>query len=227
MWNGESFNPIVSNGRMVVALEDFKKYHGRGGKLNRRRVIKWVSPPRGRLKLNTDGSFRAENGSGGIGAVIRDDFGKCIGCLARSLSHVGTALQVEAKALRTGMLFAMHHGWDTLEVEMDCITLVNALHRDEEDFSEIGRIVDDCNMYASSFAFIQFRHVYRQANGVANRLACLANGHDLDQVWLEESPVIIRDILLEDGCIITRGLGDMSPPVYSNSINNIMTEIPP
>ncbi|XP_024156347.1 uncharacterized protein LOC112164377 [Rosa chinensis] len=53
-----------------------------------RQRTKWKLPPRGRLKLNTDGAFFSETGKGGIGAIIRDENGVCVAAIARPFSHV-------------------------------------------------------------------------------------------------------------------------------------------
>ena len=50
-----------------------------------------------------------------------------------------------------------------------------------------------------------FVHIYREANGVANRLARLASMSPRDSI-----PCISYDVLLEDGCFILRDFGSMS-----------------
>ncbi|KAL6138723.1 hypothetical protein ACLB2K_064002 [Fragaria x ananassa] len=50
-------------------------------------------------------------------------------------------LQVEAEALRAGILISIHEGREMVEIKSDCSTLVHALHRDEDDLSMLGRIV--------------------------------------------------------------------------------------
>ena len=74
VWRSDFFNPKAMVDRMVISLEDYKKYHVKGSKKKRKRKVKWVSPPSGRLKLNVDGSFSKENWVGGVGAIIRDEY---------------------------------------------------------------------------------------------------------------------------------------------------------
>ena len=143
----------------------------------------------------------------------------CYGSMARYFSHASSAIHMEAEACRAGLLMAIHQGWSNVELECDCASLVNALSTEQEDFSEIGRIIDDCRVYTLEVRPIHIRHIYREANGVAHRLANLASCSFLDDLWLDETPAIIQDVLFEDICKCSRGLGTMSPSRSSPIIN--------
>lgn len=78
-----------------------------------------------------------------------------------------------------------------MELECDCAVLVIALSTEQEDFSEIGRIIDDCRVYKEEVRPIQVRHIYREANGVVHWLANFASFFFIDDLWLDEAPVII------------------------------------
>jgi hypothetical protein len=38
-----------------------------------------------------------------------------------------SALQMEVEACRSGLLIAIHHGWNEVDLESDCAVLVNML----------------------------------------------------------------------------------------------------
>jgi hypothetical protein len=61
------------------------------------------------------------------------------------------------------------------------------------------------------FSFIKCQHIFREANSVAHRLAHFASFSYLDDLWLDETPSIIEDILYEDLCSCTWGSSSMSP----------------
>lgn len=61
------------------------------------------------------------------------------------------------------------------------------------------------------FNSITIRHVYRETNGVANRLAHIASCSWIDDFWLDETLFIIKNVLYEDLCSCGRGSGSMSP----------------
>ena len=88
-------------------------------------------------------------------------------------------------------LLAIHQGWDYVEVETDCAVLVDALKGEGDDMSVIGRIVEDCRRFVNAFSSFECRHIYREANGVANRLSHLASWGGIHNVWLEETSDII------------------------------------
>ena len=104
-------------------------------------------------------------------------------------------------------------------METDCAMLVEALTGVEDDFSQIGRIVGDCKEYLCSFNSFEIRHVYREANRVAHRLAHVASLSSFDNCWLGETPSIIEDVLFEDLCNLTRGFGITSPSMYLSSVS--------
>ena len=73
------------------------------------------------------------------------------------------------------------------------------------DFSEVSRVLEDCKEYLSSFPSFSFRHIYREANSVADRLAHFACSSSIDSIWLGESPAIIQDVLYEDSLHCRQG----------------------
>lgn len=81
-------------------------------------------------------------------------------------------------------------------------------------------MVEDCKEYLASGSSITFRHIYREANSVAHRLAHLVSLSMLDDFWLDETPTIIEDVLFEDLSYCTRGEGLMSPSLSSSIIIN-------
>ncbi|PRQ34116.1 putative ribonuclease H-like domain-containing protein [Rosa chinensis] len=135
--------------------------------------------------------------------------------MARYFPNVLSAFHMEAEACRAGLLLAIYQEWDEFILESDCSLMVAALNQNLEDRSEVGRIIDDCKSYLTSLHSIKISHVFREANGVANRLAHLASSKFLNDVWLEEAPVIIQDVLYEDFCNCTRGQGSTSPSMHS------------
>lgn len=98
-------------------------------------------------------------------------------------------------------------------MEIDSSLLVAAFHRLKEDWSECGRVVEDCKELRSTFVSFSLRHIFREANGVAHRLAHLANSSHDDFLYLDETPEIIQDVLVEDSCTFVRGLGSSSPGI--------------
>ncbi|XP_062021093.1 uncharacterized protein LOC133737577 [Rosa rugosa] len=204
VWRGSTFRPLSTAAWASKLLSDYQEVHPTHGKTKIRKRTKWQLPPSGRLKLNTDGAYHGSTGQGGIGAVLRDEFGVCLAAIARPFSHVSSAFQMELEAMRAGLLLIIHQGMDGVDIETDCAAVVTALQGNMEDLSEVGCIVEDCKDYMRAIPSCNLRSIYREANGVAHRLAHLASVDYLDDYWLDETPVIIQDVLYEDSCISTR-----------------------
>ena len=92
--------------------------------------------------------------------------------------------------------------------------MIATLNSKKVNYSEVSRVFDDCKDYLSAFQSVRIQHIYCEANCVAYRLAHLASVDWLDDVWLDETPAIIQDVLYEDYChssSIACGSGFMSP----------------
>lgn len=98
--------------------------------------------------------------------------------------------------------------------------VVAALNNVAEDCSEVGRIIEDYKEYLLAFNSVLVRHINREVNGVAHRLAHLASCSCIDDLWLDETPSILEDVLFEDLCNCNRGQDPSSPLVYNPCIIN-------
>ena len=214
VWNSNYFDPLHMASWATQTLEEYQRFHPISSKKMQRPHSHWEFPPRGRLKINVDGSWRSDVDQGGIGVAIRDENGRCIAALSWSLAHVSSAIHAEAEACRTGLLIATQQRWDGLILETDCSLLATTLASVGEDFSHIGRIVGDCKELMHSFNSIEIRHIYREADCVAHRLAHIASFSISNCIWFEDTPSIIEDVLFEDCCTRTQGIGFKSPLMY-------------
>ncbi|XP_004298091.1 PREDICTED: uncharacterized protein LOC101303799 [Fragaria vesca subsp. vesca] len=142
VWRGGCFVPVNVAGWVNNQVDEYIKYHCRTdcttGKQSRRTHTKWRCPPSGRLKINIDGSFVEVQERGGMGVVVRDNNGDCKAAFARPVHYALSALHAEVEALRAGLLITVQQGWDEVGFESDCVALVKAFQKDDEDLSEIG-----------------------------------------------------------------------------------------
>ena len=114
--------------------------------------------------------------------VVRNENGECIAALSSHFSHISSALHMEAEACRAGLLIAIHQGWDAVELESDCATIISSLANNLVDLSVVGRIIDDCHMYKAEVTSFQVRHIYRETNGVTHHLAYRVSFSFLDNL---------------------------------------------
>ena len=66
-------------------------------------MVKWMPREEGTLKINTDGAFLHEEGTGATGAVVCGSEGRLRAASARWINLIGSALLAEAEVLRDGV----------------------------------------------------------------------------------------------------------------------------
>ncbi|GMN21286.1 hypothetical protein TIFTF001_050117 [Ficus carica] len=84
----------------------------------------WLPPQLGYLKLNVDASVSPGSNHIGIGAVIRDEKGRILGAMAKSMERTFSPFLAECIALREGLMLAKELESATLMVETDAINVV-------------------------------------------------------------------------------------------------------
>nr|XP_023895477.1 uncharacterized protein LOC112007374 [Quercus suber] len=131
---------------------------------------------------NFDGAFFQDIAAAGLGVVIRDHEGKVIGALFERIALPTFVDDVEALACRRAISFALKIGPQVVVFE----TIIKSLNSDEVCLAPFGHLIEDSLQLISSFRYFAFSHVKRKGNYVANKLAKLAKGFTLSQIWLED-----------------------------------------
>ena len=136
------------------------------------RQIWWEKPDLGWLKLNTDASSNAALGLAAGGGLIRDASGNWVIGFTRKLGRLNS-FTAEAWALRDGLLLCCNLKLSAVVVELDAKALVDALSNPSYSNSVISPLFDDCKLLASQIPHLRLKHIYREANKCADRLANL------------------------------------------------------
>ena len=107
------------------------------------RQIRWEKPDIGWVKLNTNGSFSDLLNAAGYGGLIRDDQGNWIGGFSR---HIGNTDSFLAKiwALRDGLQLCHHMNLQSVIVELDASTVIDALNNPVYTNTILSPLFDDC-----------------------------------------------------------------------------------
>nr|XP_011463604.1 PREDICTED: uncharacterized protein LOC105351321 [Fragaria vesca subsp. vesca] len=149
------------------------------------KMIRWSPPPNDRVKLNFDGSVKSSYAAGGF--IFRNPLG---GPLAAAAFNFGstTVPVAEALSLRNGLIDAKRRGFKKVEVEGDSKLVIDVINGVSTPPRRLLKLCQDIKSLRSSFEFISFKHVFREANFVANAIANF--GHRLDNscVWEESVP---------------------------------------
>ena len=146
------------------------------------------------LNSTFDAAFSIDSGSGSTGAVIRDEHGHFLAASCRGLPFVSDPTTAEVQALRDGLLLAGQVGCSRIEVNSDCMEVIDVMQSAGNSLGPAAAIYEECSFLCRNFAVISFSHCPREANMVAHVLASHSEG-PLSIVWQEEPPDFIGAVL--------------------------------
>ncbi|KAM6546971.1 hypothetical protein CsatB_027707 [Cannabis sativa] len=131
----------------------------------------WFAPIDGRVKVNVDAALFSNPHQVGIDLVARDSRGFLIeGCTKTFLGNFPVAT-AEAMGIREALSWIKTRQWMNVDIESDCLTVIQALRSPIEMISMFGQIVKASKdmLKVSNNVFIYF--VRRSANMVAHNFA--------------------------------------------------------
>jgi ribonuclease HI len=79
------------------------------------------------VKLNVDAGFNIDSGTCSTGAILRDDRGHFLAASCGNLLFVFNVATAEVSALKEGLLLAGQIGCNRLEVNSDCMEVVEVM----------------------------------------------------------------------------------------------------
>ncbi|ONK67926.1 uncharacterized protein A4U43_C05F5270 [Asparagus officinalis] len=158
---------------------------------------KWSPPAAGKFKLNVDAAVFTNQRKCGLGFIIRDDQGSFVAARATQVHGIIDPALAEALGVREALSWLKSNFPQVHEIEMDAITVYNALHRDEPDFSYFGLIIEDCLSLARNIPNIRFLWTRRTANKAAHILAQTARTLQNHVVWSYYPPLFLYDVFDE------------------------------
>ncbi|XP_042983262.1 uncharacterized protein LOC122312666 [Carya illinoinensis] len=145
--------------------------------------------------------LRSDAHKAGIGAILRDS----IGHVLMAVSKIELALEdpetVELLVVFRGMQMCISMGISALEVESDCLLLVQALQQEDMTNSLPGNLFSEVKRLCDYFSSVSFVHVYREGNRAAHLLARNAwRVEDID-MWWDSIPDFLSQALWFDKCL--------------------------
>lgn len=94
--------------------------------------VGWEKPPRGWMKLNSDGLVLRNLRRAGGGGLIQDHDGSWVKGYARGLGHTNS-IMAELWALRDGLVLAKEMGLNNLVIELDALSVVILMNNGSEN----------------------------------------------------------------------------------------------
>ena len=135
--------------------------------------VGWEKPPRGWVKLNTDGSAMKNPDRAGGGGLLRDHDGVWLKGFARGLGFTNNIL-AELWALRDGLLLAKELGLQQLIIELDALSVVILMNNETENLL-MEPLLTDCRNLLKEIPNKRVVHAFREANQCADTLAKLGS----------------------------------------------------
>ncbi|XP_059066340.1 uncharacterized protein LOC131061549 [Cryptomeria japonica] len=159
---------------------------GRRVKHRVQRMGKWLPPPAGFLKINTDGSSRGNPGPTGIGGIGRDS-SRSVVFIFSANEGVQTVNRMEGLAILYALKRAYALGWRKVICEADSQILVNLLlQRKMSEVSwQLSVLVQQILQVSSVMDSVSFTHIPREWNRAADCLAKWAS-EDVDDRRIDE-----------------------------------------
>ncbi|CAL8168851.1 unnamed protein product [Prunus armeniaca] len=158
----------------------------------------WEPPPAGVFKLNVDGSRKVASGHIGAGGVLRDVSGDWCSGFAINLGK-GQILEAELWGLFFGLRMAIAKGFNNLIVEMDSAVAIQLVQQhDSLTLHPLASLVSSCWQLMQQLEKCSMRHIFREKNSVADRLAAWSYNLDLGICVFDEAPSWIGTSLVED-----------------------------
>ena len=149
--------------------------------------VSWKKSQAGAFKINIDGATADDGRWSSIRVVIRDSKGEVTVALCRVLPSCFSMDEIEALAIKAGILLARELDLHQVIVESNSLSVVQRILA--KDFSGgLGHIVHGILGFLEDFSSWQVRHLKRDFNKVAHGLAHFAKCNNINQVWRGISP---------------------------------------
>ncbi|CAM0870626.1 unnamed protein product [Alopecurus aequalis] len=215
-WLWQSRNKVVAGNRkklqdsvQVLARRsayDFEQYFTRDKIPKQQRVCSWIPPMGDELKINIDGSFSAENKTGGWGFIIRNFNGESMGAGAGHIPQAIDALQTEGIACLSSLQWAHAWGMSRIQLETDSQLLIQTISGGSHDLAVNGQLFREIKYFTRlNFSSFSINYCPRACNSVADALATFGATPVLASptIWLEEAPEFVRASVASDCAVCT------------------------
>jgi hypothetical protein len=115
-----------------------------------RPVAKWLRPPDGFVKINSDAAFNVTDNLAATGAIAREGL-VFRGATSKIYRGVSDPLFIESLALRDAVIFARGRGFSRVVFEVDSEDLVRLWHNRAKDRSVIKQVLDEISELSQFF----------------------------------------------------------------------------
>ena len=162
-------------------------------------IVRWICPPTGKLKLNTDCCSKGNPDPSTNAAILRNDQGCFISASCAFIGYSNNLIS-ELRAIIIGLRLCRNQNHHEIIVESDCLPLITMINNTNahipwillpwwNDFLLLRHSVD-----------VHFQHIVREGNKVADALANFCCAAQISQDFYSTStlpPMVRGDIMLD------------------------------
>jgi ribonuclease HI len=146
----------------------------------------WCPPPQNCLKLNVD-AHDLRDGHWGLGLLLRSEDGKVVGARTKVVCSLDDAIEAEALGFEAATEFVELFRNHTIIIEMDNLSVVNAVNRRCFPRRYWGQIARKGAEYLKANAHVTLQWVNRNRNKPAHLLAKWAR-LEPNKTWTDNMP---------------------------------------
>ncbi|XP_074270587.1 uncharacterized protein LOC141594469 [Silene latifolia] len=158
---------------------------------------RWIKPKPGRVKINVDAGTMAGAGLG-LGAICRNDEGKVLWGVTIQKEEMREPSMLDAEAILMGLHEAKNMEISDVEIESDCLAVIEDFRKRKQGRSDLYLIYDDIYSFCSFFKSVEFSYVRRSSNKVAHELAHVRPWLPGRRFWVDVLPLNIAELVSFD-----------------------------
>ncbi|KAF7803683.1 ribonuclease H [Senna tora] len=161
---------------------------------------KWLKPPRGWGKVNVDGAMCQANKMAGCGGLLRGCNGKWISGFMAMLGQC-PIIGAELWAIYHGLNMAWDKGFRKVELESDSRVAINRVNSVKALDSFLHPVVQSIRELLKRDWEVKIKHIPRQINRCADRLAKQSLGTPLRLTRFDTLPEVVKlDFQIDERC---------------------------
>ena len=148
--------------------------------------INWTPPTSPSYKINVDAAIFSAQKNAGVRIIVRDHMGNFIASLSKKIHAPLGTIEAEAKAFKTGIIFAKETGISDFILEGDSLVIVQALKECSHASSFISPLIYGMLAECHEFRNLVFSPMRRKGNKLAHLLAKQIFGLSGFSTWIED-----------------------------------------
>lgn len=130
----------------------------------------WVRPQENTIKVTVDAAIFGDRVEYGVGLVARDSSGQLVEAVMKCFPGNTTAEFDEAMAIKEALSWIKQKRWHKVELESDCLAVVQAIRSKIPMRSSFGQVIESCSEM-NTLNKVSLSFIKRSANMVAHHFA--------------------------------------------------------